>query len=344
MERLYLKAIICISFIFQSILFLQAKPENYDLFASDEVLKVHLDFDIKQLLKGKYKELYVPASINLTLENGEEIEEDIRIRARGNSRKSYCSLPPLKLNFKDKQTKESQLFGQTTLKLVVPCRNSKVFQQYVYKEYLAYKLFNLVSDVSFKVRLVELNLTDSQGKRKPMQVYAFLIEHIDKLAERNGSHEIEPSRFSKKLVERNYMAKVALFQYAIGNTDWKVENTHNIKVLESNEAVNRQIYAVPYDFDYAGLVNASYAIPHDKLGLTSVTQRLYLGVCQSDQELNSLLEEFKAHESEFMGVIADFQLLDEKSSFYIQRYLGEFFKIIDNPNLVKRNFLSYCEP
>ncbi|MEM6807403.1 MAG: hypothetical protein AAF696_38735, partial [Bacteroidota bacterium] len=98
MERLYLKAIICISFIFQSILFLQAKPENYDLFASEEVLKVHLDFDIKQLLKGKYKELYVPASINLTLENGEEIEESIRIRARGNSRKSYCTLPPLKLN------------------------------------------------------------------------------------------------------------------------------------------------------------------------------------------------------------------------------------------------------
>lgn len=344
MERLYLKAVICISLIFQSFSPLQAGPENYDLFASDEILKIHLDFDIKQLLKGKYKELYVPASLDLTLENGEEIQESIRIRARGNARKSYCTLPPLKLNFKDKKSKESRLFGQTTLKLVVPCRNSKVFQQYVYKEYLAYKLFNLISDISFKVRLVELKLTDSQGKRKPMQVYGFLIEHVDKLAERNDSHEIEPSRFSKKLVQRNYMAKVALFQYAIGNTDWKVENTHNIKVLESNGIVARNVYAVPYDFDYAGLVNASYAIPHDKLGLSSVTQRLYMGVCQSDQELDVLLEEFKSKEASFMSVVADFKHLDENSSFYIQKYLAEFFKIIDNPNLVKRNFLSYCEP
>lgn len=344
MERLYVKGFICIAFILQSFFPLTAKPETYDLFASDEVLKIHLDFDIKQLLKGKYKELYVPASLNLTLENGDLIEESIRIRARGNSRKSYCSLPPLKLNFKDEKSEESGLLGQTTLKLVVPCRNSKVFQQYVYKEYLAYKLFNLVSDISFKVRLVELNLTDSQGKRKPMQVYGFLIEHVDKLADRIDSHEIEPARFSKKLVERNYMAKVALFQYAIGNTDWKVENTHNIKVLQSNPAVDRRVYAVPYDFDYAGLVNASYAIPHDKLGLSSVTQRLYMGVCQSDPELNQLLEEFKSKENDFMRVVADFEHLDAKSSFYIQRYLADFFKIIENPALVKRNFLSYCEP
>ncbi|MEL6251814.1 MAG: hypothetical protein AAFR87_07380 [Bacteroidota bacterium] len=344
MERLYVKGIICIAFTFSSIFPLHASPETYDLFGSDEVLKIQLDFDIKQLLKGKYKELYVPASLSLTLENGEQIEESIRVRARGNSRKSYCTLPPLKLNFKNKESKESHFLGQTTLKLVVPCRNSKVFQQYVYKEYLAYKLFNLISDISFKVRLVELNLTDSQGKRKPMQVYGFLIEHIDKLADRNDSHEIEPARFSKKLVERTYMAKVAIFQYAIGNTDWKVENTHNIKVLESNPVANRQVYAVPYDFDYAGLVNASYAVPHDQLGLTSVTQRLYLGVCQSDQELDNLLKEFKAKEDDFLAIVANFKRLDEKSSYYIQRYLADFFRIIDNPALVKRNFLSYCEP
>ncbi|MEM6805469.1 MAG: hypothetical protein AAF696_28990, partial [Bacteroidota bacterium] len=212
-----------ISFLLLKLLPLHAQEQTEGLFSTDQVLKIDLSFDFKELLKNKHKEEYVEADFEANFADGNQIAERIRIRARGNLRKSYCNFPPIKLNFKGKEKGSSKFLGQKKLKLVTPCKGSKIFQQYVYGEYLAYKMFNLVSDLSFRVRLVELRYIDKSGKRKPMEFSGFLIEDVDDMAARNDCREMEVSKFSQRLVEHDYMAKVSLFQYAIGNTDWKIE-------------------------------------------------------------------------------------------------------------------------
>ena len=52
-------------------------------------------------------------------------------------------------------------------------------------------------------------------------------------------------------------ALLGVFQYFIGNTDWWMPRRHNIAVL----TVEDSTYAVPFDFDLSGAVDAPYAKP-----------------------------------------------------------------------------------
>lgn len=342
---MYLRKILqflCLSIFCFSTISLLGQGQSVDLFSSRDPLKITLTFDVKQLLKGKYKDKYIPADLQVEPEPGQIISESIKIRARGNSRRTYCHLPPIKLNFKDDETKESKFMGQTTLKLVSPCKSNKSFQQYVYIEYLAYQMFNTISDISFKVRLVEFTYIDSRGKRAPYEAYGFIIEHIDHLAKRNTSREIELAKFSQKLVNKDYMAKVAVFQYAIGNTDWLVANLHNVKLIQLNDIFRQEVYAVPYDFDYAGLVNAIYAVPHEDLGLESVRERLFRGLCYSSEELRDVFQLFKDRKGEIISLIETFSLLEDRQRYAMMKYIEEFYQIIDNPISVKNNIQGFC--
>lgn len=334
--------IICMSIFCLSANLTPAQNQNLDIFGSDEPLKITLEFDLKQLIKGKYKGEYIQAQFQTDLPDGEAISEKIRIRARGNTRRKYCFLPPIKLNFKDPQTQKPLFMGLSTLKLVTPCKYTKTFQQYVYTEYLAYRMFNEISPISFKVRMVDLTYIDSRGKKEPYHAYGFLIEHVDHMAARNTSREVEVPKFSQKLVNMDYMAKVAIFQFAIGNTDWLVENLHNMKLIQLNEFSRQEIYAVPYDFDYSGLVNTIYAVPHEELGLASVQERLYRGLCFSEAELEDVFRLFREKKERILKLIEDFTLLDEQRRYAMLTYIDEFYQIIDNPIFVRNQIHGYC--
>lgn len=333
---------LCMSIFCLHAHFSSAQNENLDIFASEDPLKITLEFDQKQLLKGKYKGAYMPAQFHIELADSAAVSTPIRIRARGNSRRKYCLLPPIKLNFKDPESDQSRFMGLSTLKLVTPCKNNETFQQYVYTEYLAYRMFNQISPISFKVRLVDLTYIDSKGKKDPYHAYGFLIEHVDHMAARNTSREVEVPKFSQKLVDMGYMAKVAVFQFAIGNTDWLVENLHNVKLIQLNTFSKQEIYAVPYDFDYSGLVNTIYAVPHEDLGLTSVQERLYRGLCFSKEELESVFQLFRERKTEIFALIDNFDMLEDSHRNAVGKYIEEFYQIIDNPVFVRNQIQGYC--
>mgnify|MGYP000662252091 CR=1 FL=1 len=54
------------------------------------------------------------------------------------------------------------------------------------REYLAYRLLNAMTDLSFRVRLLEVTWVDSDERRGRMVRSAFLIEHRNRLAARIG--------------------------------------------------------------------------------------------------------------------------------------------------------------
>lgn len=209
----------------------QAFLNEYDLFESEEPLKVELKFDYRRFIKEKYKDKYQEADLTVFFSEDHVVEGKIRMRARGEFRRRYCSFPPIKLNFKKSNFDVPALKELETLKLVNNCKNQADFQQYIFKERLAYKMYNQITPISFKVRLLEITYIDSRGKKKPFTRYGFVIEDVDDVAERNECIKLSVEKTGDRYVDRDQMTLIYIFEYMIGNTDYALGNMHNVKLV-----------------------------------------------------------------------------------------------------------------
>lgn len=330
---------IILAFIVYCQLSAQSLPVNRQLFFSDDkIIEVTLTTDIKKLLIQKKLSAWQPASITMQLSDTSAISENINVRPRGIYRKEYCDIASLMLDFKNPAA--PRLSPLKKLKLVGGCSRGKINEELLLKEYLMYKIYNFISVMSFRVRLLHINYVDSKQKVRPYSQYAFLIEDIKDLAVRNNCIEKKNKVFGLDAADRQQFNLVCLFQYMTGNTDWSVRQYHNIKLMVPKNDTLARPYVVPYDFDYAGFVNAPYAIPKEDLGITSVTQRLYRGFARTMNELQVNLNIFKEKKDTIMFYLTNFPLLTVKDKRDMTRYLEEFYEIIDDKNSVKSVFIT----
>ena len=318
------------------------RTRDFDFFEDEAPLELTLSTDYKKLIKEKEKDQYQPALLKYQPDDTLLIQKEIRVKARGAFRKKYCQFPPIKLNFKHTEFRVESLQTLKSLKLVTNCRYTKTYEQYILKEYLAYRVLNVLTDKSFKVRLIRITYEDTSEKFKPSTRFAFLIEEAKQMASRHHALLFEKQKLSPKRTQWQHMILVDVFQYMIGNTDWSVPGLHNMKLIMVQDLEEPYPYAIPYDFDYSGLVNTTYAIPPEVLPIESVTERLYRGFCPTQQELNQVLEIFKDHQNEILNLFGDSPYLDPRHQKEATRYLEEFFNIIDQPNRVKRGILQNC--
>ncbi len=307
-------------------------------FTDESIVDMKISTDLKQLLSSKMKNgQRIPGRINIEV-SGKKINEPVTIEARGIMRKQICNIPPLKVNFKS--TKTSSLSSLGALKLVNTCRENKLGNEYLYKEFLIYKIYNLISDKSLRVRLLKLTYEDSSGKKNPINTYGFVLEDLKDMAKRNDCVERRRDVKHMELTERQQIARVAIFEYMIGNLDWSVRAKHNIRLIVAKKDTNSVPYAVPYDFDYAGLVNADYAVPPEEFGLENVTVRLYRGFVRSPEELKIITDEFLKQKDNIYKLIKEFNLLSASGRSQMIAYLDPFFQIISRPGSVKKEFID----
>ena len=279
-----------------------------------------------------------PANLNFTLRDATPRHDSIALETRGHFRKANCSMPPLKIIFDyDSNAFTSPL---KDLKLVNRCKNSEIDEQYVFREFLIYKMYNLITDMSFRVRLLNINFVDNTGKKKPLSEYGYLMESIKGVAKRNHCKYREDGKIDPRDANPLQMATVAIFEYMIGNTDWGVGSDHNTKLLVSKIDSDKRPYVVPYDFDFSGLVNSDYAVPDPMFHTTSVRERVYRGFPKSIEEINSVLDIFKKQKDSIYNLVKNFDLLTSKSKKEMTGYLDEFFEMINKPNQVKKVFIE----
>lgn len=101
---------------------------------------------------------------------------------------------------------------------------------------------------------------------------------------------------------------------------------------------------IPYDFDYAGFVNAPYAVPYDYLPINKVTDRLYRGICREITLTQYVRDEFFEKENEILDIMDSFKSELPASEFRIaRRYLLDFFTIIKNERTFKDQIINKCE-
>ena len=193
------------------------------LFKSEEPLKFTLVIDIREIRNDNSENPeYSKGKLILHDDSAQDIEFDIKSKARGNARRlfEFCSFPPIKLNFKKKAVKGTVFEGQDKLKLVAYCKDNDLFEDYVLQEYLLYKVYNKLTPYSFQVRLAEITYQDINDKAKEVVRYGFLIEDDDMMAERNGGKVSEILLSNHDRCDREILDTFVLFEYMIGNTDW----------------------------------------------------------------------------------------------------------------------------
>ena len=314
------------------------------LFCKDEPFVCDLSFDIKKLFKEKYIDEYHDAKLCYRLNDSVDLEKTIRLKARGITRKRLCYLPPLKINLKKAEIQSGELKGIKKLKLVTCCKYSRTFEQYVLKEYMTYKLYNLLTDYSFRVRLIQIRYVDI-GRKKPKEYtsYGFAIEDVDVLAERNNAIKININTLNQNCIDKVSMNRFSLFQYMIGNTDWSVTGRHNLKLLKLNDPLKVTPFVVPYDFDYSGFVNTHYSIPAEKLMLENVRERLFQGVCCTNEEYETTIQEFLDKKESIYQTILEFEYFKEWTRNDVLVYIDDFFSIIESDDLISRNIFSSCK-
>lgn len=325
-----------------------AKPAK--LFASDDTLAVTMtgpwrDIERKPDYQGAY-----PATIEFTDETGRTVKLDMTVERRGVKRQVVCEFPPIRLRF-DKETVKGTTFrGEKSLKMVTHCDRSRRYEQYVALEMLAYRMYNVLTDYSFRIRPLLVTYIDSDSGRSNEAKLAFLIEDDGDVAKRHDMKKVRIPQVGPNRLEPELSSLFALYQYMIGNVDWAAlsgpdpdECCHNVKLIapEPIEAATRY-YPVPYDFDSAGLVDAEYAAPPGGLGINSVTQRLFRGYCAHNETLPAARELILRHEQDMLALVAGEDRLTPSSRKKAERYLGKFFEIARDPDDFAKNITEKC--
>jgi hypothetical protein len=327
----------------QELSYAVASEKAFDFFDSEEPLQVTLTFDVREFIKSKNNPKYNDAILTLETNSGNFLSQRIKIKARGEMRRSYCSFPPIMLKFISDDGETAQIQGKGKLKLVTPCHQSVKYENYVFKEYLAYKLFNHVTPYSFKTRLVKINYVDINRPSQNHATFGFLIENEEKMAERNQAVVLDTKYATQKQMLPEDMARVALFNYMIGNTDWSVPAQHNTKILKSMTVPSEKGIPVAYDFDFSGFVNASYAAPNEELPIETVNDRYYLGFCYSKEELDPIIEEFGERKELFLNTISNFEYLPTGTKKQLTSYINSFYKVYKYENVLISDLNRTCK-
>jgi hypothetical protein len=329
---------------------LSASADEYrtpdPLFQSDEALAVTITAPLTTLMKERSKDEYLSGAFQYTEADGNTVNFDLDIRARGNFRHATCEFPPVTLNLKRKQAAGTLFDNQNKLKLVIQCDKNDRYEQMVLREYLAYRILNTVTDTSFRVRLLRVNYIDTESDNESEVHYAFLIEHKKRLAARLDRENIQVKKTSVAAIQADLLNLTSIFQFMVGNTDFSPiagppgnDCCHNY-VLFGNDV--DPIMAIPYDFDQSGLVNAPYALPNERFRIRNVRQRVYRGRCVNNEHVEASLSRFRDHHDAIGAKLLEQEGLESRVRTQLIRYVDDFYKLINDPRDVQRKILKKC--
>ena len=318
------------------------------LFSDATEMNVTLSGPWRKIKNNIKKDDLYPAQLTYTGADGQQHTIDAKVTPRGLTRRfKVCKFPPLKIHFDKEKMKGTEFRGNKSLKLVTYCQASSKYEQYYVKESLVYQIYNLITEYSFRIQPMMIEYKDSE-KDHSITRFSFLIEDADEMAERNDLKKLTVGRVPYKKLDTLETSNLSLFQYMIGNLDWAATSgpdedkcCHNGKIIGKSENENPK-YAIPYDFDASGLVNAHYAVPPDNLRVRNIRQRLYRGFCNHNDKLPQAVAKFNEKKPDIMALFKDNTHLTDKNRKNAIKYIEEFYEILNDPKRFKKEITDKC--
>lgn len=292
---------------------------------------IHTDF--KQLVKKKMDEEYQEGTLHLEI-NDEKLDFPIRIKTRGNMRKRVCKNPPFKIDFDKKELKEKGFKGLDKLKAVIPCKNSGSFAERNKMEHFLYELYSVIEPAHLLSVIVNFEFwTDGELKES---MTGFLVEEEEHYAKRSDAVIVTQGSLRPGGLQRSNFLNLCFFQYMIANTDWSISNKHNIEFVKFPDV--KRVVPLAYDFDYAGIINQPYAVPHESLPIEHVTERHAYKTLIKEGEAVATAKHFMDKKSEFLAVCDEATYLEEKTRNSIKKFIEKFYKEIKTDKKVIKIF------
>ena len=324
-----------------------AKPPR--LFEDDSRMTVTLKGPWRRITRRVSNPETYPGELIYTDASGQQHSIKIGITTRGLTRRDVvCDFPPLKLWFDKEQRKGTPFRGQGSLKMVTHCKKNKGYEQYYIKEYLSYRIYNLITPYSFRVRPMMVTYLDSERDSKAFERFGFLLEDVDDMAERNGQIELEIPKISHRKLDPDETSNYMLFHYLIGNLDWSatsgrdpVECCHNSKLIGKSPDAT-PVFSIPYDLDSTGLVDTSYAAPPEGLKVRNIRQRLYRGFCIHNDAVPAALDRFQGQKQNIMDLFTRETLLTNQVRSRAIKYLDEFYVSLASPGTLDKLLIGKC--
>ena len=316
------------------------------LFLSDTTVRVRLVSEFDTIVTERPD---LPGKLSYTADDGTSVELDVGVRTRGNFRRreDICPFPPLRLNFKKEQVKGTLFDGQDKIKLVTHCRpSSNIYEQAVVAEYLAYRVLNLLTDFSFRARLLRVEYAQSP-EDEGFETLAFLIEPGDSLARRIGVPELEVEQTDFAYLDAKHQNLMSVFQFFIGNTDFspvrigrKDDCCHNYALFGAPGEL--PYYAIPYDFDMSGFVYTPHSAPNPKLRIDSVRERLYRGRCSTNEFLPHSINLFVERRQAIKDLVSDQEELGARTRRELMSFIDSFYPTVTRERRLDREIVRRC--
>ena len=312
-------------------------PFEYVHELADTDLTIILDTDLKKLFgknreKKKYQEATLTAIHNLEFNR----QWDIRLKTRGNMRKKTCRIPPLKIDFSKTALDYLGFTANDKLKLVMPCEDRGYYQQAVYREHILYQLYQVVDSLGLRSHLVDVIL-ENKGKEKYSFTGFFLEDETD-FASRTGAQVIEQGIIRDEAIDRGAYLRMMFFQFMILNTDFGIQNKHNVEIVKMPS--KKRVIALPYDFDYAGIINNDYAVPHESLPQETVRDPLFRGKEVTIEEVRAMQVYFESIRPQMEKIITDALYLTKSSKRWMLKDIESFYSALANENHWKNTFVN----
>jgi len=319
----------------------KAEKEVPLFFRSETPLAMTLTTNIKQIRKDKGENAPWRWA-TLTYDSaGKPAQMPVKIHTRGIWRLRNCNFPPIRLNFSGKDTKGTLFHDLDHPKLVSYCRDIDAYEQYILQEYQLYRIYQLLTPVSHRVRLVKVAYVDSASTKKEAERYAIIVEDPNQLASRNLAKIVKMKGAGPGDLEGKDLALAYLFEYLIGNLDFSFNGLHNTELLATTDG---RMLPVAYDFDFSGAVNTSYAVPPPDYGVPNVRTRKFLGYCELQDEFPGALAVLLAKKEAIYALYHDEigKLMNPGVVRETLGYFDDFYKDVRTPNDAKRNVFDRC--
>ena len=315
------------------------EAESDPLFASTEPLEFTIAANFKAINRDRDPESKTPYPGTLRIG---EASIPTTLNARGHLRRMArtCDYVPLRVAFEKKDVKGTLFARQDALKLVVQCAQGREFEQYILREHLAYRAFNVITPRSFRARLARVTYVDSvTGKTMGTRAAMFLEDEGD-VAKRMEGRVVALERLLFENVDSDTLMPMMIFAYMIGNTDFSIYALHNVRIVQRPD---KSLHPIPYDFDVSGLVNPPYGIPARALMIKSVTERLYRGPCRPQTVVDPVVATFVAKRDAVRALADQIPGFERLTREEVQRFLDSFYSAIKTPRDVRGLFVN-CSP
>ena len=317
------------------------------LFNSEEPVAIRLEAPIASLKKQRGDDPeWLDGMVTVENEDGTTVSLTIKIKARGNYRRKWstCTFPPYWINFKKSEVPGTIFEGLDRVKVVAHCKETwGSYEPYLYREYLAYKTYNILTERSFRVRLARIHYFDTDRSQDLDTLAAFFIEPVENFENRHNALQVKDRFILPSLYNHRDLSRADMFQFFIGNTDFNYflsedECCHNGKAF-SLEGDPGGLVPVPYDFDMSGIVKPPYAEPNPNFPILSVNDRLYRGIGVEREILEDTMNAFIRKKHAIYDLWENAAILDEKSRVRALKYIDQFYEILKNKSQIKRKII-----